>query len=305
MTKTLYEAWAYPIDLKISVPGYGDILLGDHTWVKCPSIKKNFKCWGGTSGDGNRKIVGGRKGNYDISNCYRTNHRDHKDTAGLTYAYNGVCHQTANLYMFPAGQVITPKVRGHVATLAVYGVYGTALPTSIAAQVAFLAWWRSKYYRKCKKKYRLLGEISDIEPEEPSQVFQDIQELYQSRAPGPLAAGRDRHNLQQQEFAIMNEALETNVDYGRIEDLHLELLQARDEIFVQRPRGVALAEAINSAGCEFQKALAGRLDLGRYENMMGTPPGEMVAIVDPRIAEATADQEVVENYSVPEGEDDD
>ncbi|MEL6959427.1 MAG: hypothetical protein AAGL89_10795 [Pseudomonadota bacterium] len=298
MAKSVYEGRAYPTDLRIPLPNGKELILGDHTWVKVHG-KGDFVCWGGKNGKGDRSIVSGKKGHYAVSNCYRTKTKKHKDTAGFAYAVNGVCHQAANLYMRPARQKMTLKVRGYYASLAAFGAYGNTAPfAGVGGQLAFRAYWDLRYWNKCKRK-TMMALGADDEPDDTpvDPVFEALAALHGGEdAPADAAAA---NAAQRNELAIIMELSDVRADYGQIEDLHVELQESRDEALGAGLTGLDLATAINTRVADFQVACANRLDGDMMMELNGTTAEDPVAIVDPRIAEDTADQEVVTDYTTP------
>ena len=89
-----------------------------------------FDCWGEPSRTGpDRVLICSGEGNYPVANCYRCSleyeGKIYPDTACIgIYAVNGVCHQSANCFLFTAGVTLTFEVRGYWFTLLAYGTYG-------------------------------------------------------------------------------------------------------------------------------------------------------------------------------------
>jgi len=96
------------------------LVPADHTYVTS-SEGHNWPCWGRSSGG--RPICSGR-GNVLKADCLsRPDSR-----AGVDYGYSGVCHQTANRILLPAGVVVS-AARKAIASFFAYGVYGLDLST--------------------------------------------------------------------------------------------------------------------------------------------------------------------------------
>ncbi len=127
-----FEAWSCPTHR--FGKGVGKVI--DHAFIYCPTYDGSFKCWGDADRTVNkaRRLFSAKKKNaYTIANQYRAPIRLKKhtlpDTAGIgIYAINGVCHQTANLFLYSAGSVLQ-QVNGHpkglLSSTLGYGVHGT------------------------------------------------------------------------------------------------------------------------------------------------------------------------------------
>lgn len=120
------EGWAIPTTAT---------KYADHTFVYCPDNKSYFGCWaGGDIGatDAVKICTGTYENAYAVANCYRDSLPGFPDTAGIgVYGYNGVCHQSANCFLYAAGTLLKLKngrPGGLVASTAAYGLYGTTRP---------------------------------------------------------------------------------------------------------------------------------------------------------------------------------
>lgn len=112
--------------------------LADHTYVDCfvdPNVlpgktaENRFKCWGMNcfAPYGMAAEVTGY-GDYNIADQHRGTKPLFPDTAEVgIYAIHGVCHQSANRFLWPAGILLSSRlVAGYWASVALYGVYGTS-----------------------------------------------------------------------------------------------------------------------------------------------------------------------------------
>jgi hypothetical protein len=87
----------------------------DHTYVTSDDGYA-WGCWGRSAGG--RTICDG-PGSSSFADCLsQTNSR-----AGIVYGFTGVCHQTANRILFPAGRIVV-GARYFYNSMAVYGVFG-------------------------------------------------------------------------------------------------------------------------------------------------------------------------------------
>lgn len=99
----------------------------DHTYVTS-SDGYVWPCWGRSSGG--HSICAG-VGSSASANCFSQT----DSQAGILYALTGVCHQTANRILYPAG-VIVSAAGGYWASVLLYGTYGTStLPSLIEWEI--------------------------------------------------------------------------------------------------------------------------------------------------------------------------
>jgi hypothetical protein len=96
----------------------------DHTYVTSDNPPFVWPCWG--RGAGGKMICRGN-GNSSVANCIS----QPNSYAGIVYGVTGVCHQTANRILFPAGVTVS-KAGGYWASSLAYGIYGTNFPEFLA-----------------------------------------------------------------------------------------------------------------------------------------------------------------------------
>lgn len=101
----------------------------DHTYVKSDNPAFTWACWGRSAGG--REICRG-SGNALFANCLS----QPNSYAGIVYGVTGVCHQTANRILFPAGITVS-GAGGYWASVLAYGIYGT--PASMPEWIVRLA----------------------------------------------------------------------------------------------------------------------------------------------------------------------
>ena len=107
---SILKGYAVPTGI---IPG------ADHTYVKSDNPAFSWPCWGRDLGG--KEICQGN-GNALIANCIS----QENSHAGIRYGITGVCHQTANRILYPAG-VIVSGAGGYGASFLAYGTYGTNL----------------------------------------------------------------------------------------------------------------------------------------------------------------------------------
>lgn len=93
-------------------------LPADHTYVTS-SAGHVWACFGRSVGG--TPICGGT-GNVDLADCLS----NPQSRAGIVYGVTGVCHQTANRILYPAGQTVS-SARGYRWSVFTYGIYGKDL----------------------------------------------------------------------------------------------------------------------------------------------------------------------------------
>jgi hypothetical protein len=94
-----------------------DWLGADHTYVTSSDGGK-WGCWGRDSGG---KTICSGTGSSRMANCLSQT----SSHAGIIYGVSGVCHQTANRILYPAGAIVSGAL-GYWASVMMYGTYGTA-----------------------------------------------------------------------------------------------------------------------------------------------------------------------------------
>lgn len=88
----------------------------DHTYVTS-SDGYIWPCWGRSAGG---QSICAANGSSASANCFSQT----DSHAGIIYAITGVCHQTANRVLYPAGAVVS-NAGGYWASVLLYGTYGT------------------------------------------------------------------------------------------------------------------------------------------------------------------------------------
>jgi hypothetical protein len=94
--------------------------VADHTYVLSDQ-GHSWGCWGRSAGG---QVICAGTGNTSQADCLS----QPNSHAGITYAFTGVCHQTANRILYPTsanGQLATvSQARGARLSYFMYGVYG-------------------------------------------------------------------------------------------------------------------------------------------------------------------------------------
>jgi hypothetical protein len=245
--------------------------VADHTYVLCTDNGQWFGCWGGGPGDGpdDREICEGN-GDYELANCYRCNVLRWPATACTgVYAVNGVCHQSANCFLFSADVTLDFEVRGYWFTLLAYGPYGTDFQS-----------WLLTTYGTCA-----IAHPVPVPPETPEPSLGDriraLHASYLTRQPPPSL-----NDLLIDEAAEVVRHFVPDLDPSTYRDLHADFLQRKDEMIASGITGERLADALNSLSADLQGALAQRVGDAMYQRVSGVPAGETLRIIEPDAAAA-------------------
>jgi hypothetical protein len=254
MKRTVFELWTSKING-----------VADHTYIACPENNSYFDCWGGHDGKDKRKICTGN-GIYEVANCYRKNAFGIKDTAGIgLYGINGVCHQSANCFLYTTEPRVTLdiSVRGYFATVLTYGPYGTEY-----------LFWKAKVYNPCVQKY--------FEKTETGSLFNKLNKYYTKvkvRVKVPLT----KHQFIIDETAIIATHFADTIDTGKYSEDQSKYLKEKDSIIAKKMKSGVFAKEMNQLSVDFQKTLASRIGKVNYEKLTGLKAGETVNIIDPEI----------------------
>lgn len=299
------EAWCNPTDL---LPG-----VADHTFVWCPDTKKLFGCWAGgnISDSKSAKVLTGRWKNAEsVANCYRTPMwyagAERPDTAAVgAYLINGVCHQSANLFMFASThEWITLRwvtensgnsglrPMGLPVSYAAYGPRGAVSPGGLPH---WLVWYFSTY-KPCADR---VGVASSEQDERLQAV---LDRLPVKLDPDTVLSEEDNRRLIVAEFAAFVEESQPTimqamglesaepVSTDRFAGVHMDFLREKDHLLSadykagDAASAEALAQRINDMTIEFQKQLESTLGGQGYTQVTGLEPGHQVSIADPQIA---------------------
>jgi hypothetical protein len=303
MSKNTLQGWCTP-----TLDGYAD-----HTFVYCPEAKSYFNCWGGgdiTKEDTVLVCSKEYEGAYCRANNYRVSIGIAKDTAGVgIYGVNGVCHQSANLFLYSAGTVLPltkSRPRGIIASHAMYGFYGTNIPGpgGVTTWGIHFAAWYSAFYLQAKTRCLFsIDESEKLEINSDDSLFQKVNGLHSSvfeRNQNILSA----EDLIVNEFKIIAKEMAPDIDVNQFEGIHRDFLKEKDDILksakiygdkpeeIKLPQGKTaeeVVEKLNDLICEFQKSLAESVGSSHYEQLTGNKQNEIFRLIDPRIA--------VENWS--------
>lgn len=249
----------------------------DHTYVACPGLNQFFECWGQHYAPPDQVLICSGNGNYPVANCYRCTidlfGNVFRDTACLpTYGVDGVCHQSANRFLFTAGTTLTLAVRGYWLTLLTYGTYGT--------------WWTfAGVLAGCELAAGAEAPAAEemamaSNPSLPDQI-RDLYEKSKNEKPPP-----SHNEMLIREAALVTKFYAPDIDPARHRDLHAALLADKDAAIASGLKGAELAARLNAVAAEHQWKFAERLGADAYQKLMGVPAGERLDIIEPGL-EAT------------------
>jgi hypothetical protein len=245
----------------------------EHTYVTS-SDGYEWGCWGRSAGG--HAICSG-EGFSKEANCLS----EPKSRAGIVYGITGVCHQSANRILYPAGVTVS-EAKAYWASWLVYGTYGTDT----------LAWLARR--EVCQVIVPQNVE-SDMRSTDDEQTFmQQVLELYARQAETPPEARDSRaasEDLLGEELRLgIRYRLGEDFDPGAMEDL---VAKQRDFQKMKRELDEALrareitpekhADATNQALAKFMAGCKAVLGPEDYERMFGVSETEVV-LVDPQLA---------------------
>ena len=272
--------------------------MADHTYVTCGNGARRWKCWGGCKG-GDALIQGA--GETKQANAIA----QPDGRAGITcYLINGVCHQSANRVLFPAG-ITVHGARGYYISESLYGPYGRPhgafgtcnapfdrhtgmsgdLPESTVIQgqhiadesdsIAKIANQHpeperyTEYLRRVNDLYAG-AEMKELEVE-PAKLLpfqlKLFEELIRFKLGSSFLNKRKTENLQEVRGQIEDERISIENSFGR------------NNISVDE-----FVSGFNSLTESFQKQMANILKRGEYTQFLGIEPDDMVVLGDVDIA---------------------
>lgn len=264
----------------VNVQAYQVPLFGDcasHTFVgngepsyEPPSVY--FACWALSYTPGLTLPVVTGNINYDLANCYRYPLFGCPDTAFIgVFGTNGVCHQSANCFLYSANVTLNFTVLGYWASVLAYGVYGTQ----------YWYRWLPYVYDPCAKSAAIAPEMLEGAAAEPS-VVDKIRGLYASYSAQTNTP--DPHEVLINEAATVTKHFVPEADPSKYRDLHAEFLNEKDTVVATGITGRALADKLNSLSRQLQGAIAQRVGATLYKKLNGVDAGQTLDVIDPRLA---------------------
>jgi len=260
--------------------------LADHTYVTCQGGYA-WACWGRSAGG---RIICSGTGSSANANCLS----QPWSTAGLIYGVTGVCHQTANRILWPAGSTVR-AAKGYWASWLAYGTYGTDTAAWLG-RLAVCSLSKGEIAQCAIKKGGIKGKLPAIDRADRALV-RDIKALYQRKiTPSEhkrrlTAKGPDLKTVGKEVKLAMQQRLGPKLKAAIVKDIQeiqQELFSKRAKIEASLHDGSLKGEAfamkmndtINKTLRDCQKSL-GKDD---YFKLMDLQAREKILIVDPKIA---------------------
>jgi hypothetical protein len=260
----------------------------DHTWVRSPQNGQFFDCWGGHSGPNARQVVYG-DGSYNWANCYRCHIWPFRDTAGIgIYGVDGVCHQTANLFLYSAGRTLNTNVRGYWLSVFTYGVFGRSFWRWLVAPYGTCTWTTSRSLQGMSMAAGDDGSSSgrgdDQESVDEDPIIGIVRDVYQPT----FARGRQKHphELLVEETEKVTQHFAPDVNYEKIRRIQMDYLQKRDDVIARGHKEEQLAKRLDDLARKVQRDLARELGADNYEKLMGVSVDQSLGIIEPALVDA-------------------
>ena len=260
----------------------------DHTYVMCGTGRKAWSCWGGKTGGTVLRSGSGSTSQADAI-------AEPNERAGVTcYLINGVCHQSANRILFPAG-IFVMGARGYGVSSAIFGPYGRPrgplgtcsapfdhhsgvtgdLPECVArgpgitaAEVAHSAEER-RYFGQVSKAYGGIGTFEFQEARMENELVDFMVRLFDYQIEYKLGLNFAKGRL------------------GKLRDFRATAEKSRIQLenqFVNQE--ITVMEFVANSDLEvmsFQKQAANVLKPNEYEALFDLKHGEVIALADPAI----------------------
>lgn len=275
-----FELWSYDISGNLGQ-------YAEHTYIKCPDRGTYFDCWGNhqspAEGAGIHRFS--CEGIYEVADCYRKNIFGIKDTAGIgVYGVNGVCHQTANLFLYSSGRTITipDGVKGYWLSTLAYGIYGDLGPFDAPLKPVFVEVWKLAVYNPCYQAYSGGKGIG-------TELFQVIEKLHKAIVDEEIKISHTE--LVHHEASILARQALPDLNTDLFKDIHIDFLGKKLDVIKAGLKGEALGNKINEVAAQFQISLAQRIGADAYEKLTGLKAGETLNIIDPGIAAKVAQEQ--------------
>jgi len=212
---------------------------------------------------------------YLRANCYRDSALGFPDTAGIgVYGVNGVCHQSANCFLYSAGVLLNLSVIGYWASVIAYGLWGTGYPLWLVAVYGVCDWLNPA----------IAAETPEPAAAGPSADFAQILDLYASFHAQPQPPSTNEMIMSTAATVVQQQV--PGFDPSVYQDLHAEFLSQKDAAIATGATGKALADQLNNLSTQFQLAVGDRVGPEVYKQLNGVDAGQTAALCDPRMADA-------------------
>ncbi len=270
----------------------------DHTYVTCGNGAKRWGCWGGSTG-GSALIQGA--GETNQANAIA----EPDERAGINcYLINGVCHQSANRVLFPAG-ITVRGARGYYVSESLYGPYGRPRGTFGTCKAPFdrhagmsgdLPECAAIQVHHTAAESDSIARIANqpTEPDRFTEYLSGVNDLYAGSDMEELAV--EPVKLLQFQLKLFEELIRFKLGSTFLKKRKRKnLLEVRGQIEEERMSiensfgsdNISVDEFVdgfNSLTESFQKQLANILRREEYTKLLELKPDDMVVLGDVDIA---------------------
>ncbi len=288
----------------------GTTIIGkaaDHTYVKCGTGGKAWRCWGRSTGG--RNIAQGSASTKRAGAIATQNGTASNQSAGLKcYLVNGVCHQAANRILVQAGVTIR-AAHGYWISSALFGTYG---------KVGF--WPCFSPFNKFPKVNGDLSECIDpsdmaaeqaplaIDDRREQQYLKGVLSLYEKAEPMEKGEKTDAINTEDA-IAFQSELFRHMVEFrlgSQFESSltkNLEEVRNKTEVLIvenetaYKKEGKDVYEFVNTFNkmtIQFQDEMASVLNDEQYQTLFDQErkPEDHVLLSDPEILKEVYDVDI-------------
>jgi hypothetical protein len=248
----------------VKAGGLFEPLAADHVWVKAGN-GATFDCWGGHAPG---KVVCSGVGNYALADCYRCPLSLPEpigfvpDTACIGfYLEKGVCHQSANRFLYSTGVTLPFSVRGYFLSVALYGVYGGTFQ--------FLA-----VYHACGGAKKDMFSLPSGDP-----IFEAVRQVHASV---DLEMSDPNEVIVEETAALIRHHLPdfSALDLDTFKNFQREYLEQKDSVLGSGLQGRELALRFDELCFQVQERLRNFFGDENYVTLMGIDdPNERLSLI--------------------------
>lgn len=271
----------------------------DHTYATS-SDGNVWPCWGRSSGG--EMIVGGHIGNSKQAD-FMSSPKSH---AGLVYALNGVCHQTANRILYFTNETVH-KAAGYWASTAMYGTYGGSC-NSIIKLVTFIEWKkRIKKGKNISSDSIKANSASENEDKSMMEYLAKVKGLYElDMDETKFAKFADENDFLAQELDFMADfklgADKSEKDVEFLKDCQTSMLAEKDKLDMNLINNNITVEdytnKVNKLMSDFLRESSSQLGKETHMKLFNITADDDIQIVDPSMISVDEIREYYKNNSV-------
>lgn len=277
----------YAVPLSTPMPGINQI--ADHTYVRTADGRGVWGCWGRS--DGGREICRGT-GSSKKADCLS----QPWGTSGIIYGVTGVCHQTANRILSPAGALVS-KAHAYWLSSAVYGTYGRD-PLVWGAQQLRCAWTRGDKALKATIKSAPEDSAREITSKKQSAEEQaytrQILDLYKDVTSSSKDFSADKaltSKLLNKELEIaINIKLKGQISTAKQEgtlkiqrDIHIGTDKLVSDLYAESISPSAFAQKANDFFNKNFKSMSKEMGRENYQKLFGVSADQYVILINPDV----------------------